>query len=79
VFPNPVSDKLNVQINARASSMYSVQLFSASGQLVTTHNYSLVTGNNLIEINTENLNSGIFICHVYQGNKKVSVHKIVKY
>jgi hypothetical protein len=79
VFPNPVSDKLNVQINASASSMYSVQLFSASGQLVTKHNYSLVTGNNLIEINTENLNSGIFICHVYQGNKKVSVHKIVKY
>lgn len=79
VYPNPVSDKLNVQINSSSNSMHRVQLFSASGQLVLVHNYYLAQGYNLIEVNTENLISGIFICHVYEGNKRVSAHKIVKY
>lgn len=79
VFPNPVSDKLNVQISANSTSVYKLQLYSTSGQLVFEQNYSIIQGVNKLEVNTENLRGGMFICHIYNGETKVSVHKVLKH
>ncbi|MCF6332861.1 MAG: CotH kinase family protein [Draconibacterium sp.] len=78
VFPNPFTSKFTLQIISKTNLIYRFQLFSVNGQRVFDQMYSVTEGLNSIEINTENLQQGIYFYRLYKGNTEVLVDKIIK-
>ncbi len=72
LYPNPVSDKLNININENVNNV-NVSIYSITGQLVITNNFN----QNNITINTANLNSGLYVAKIMVDGKSSSV-KFVK-
>lgn len=60
IFPNPVSDKLNVSFNDNVEIL-SVKIYSLLGELILQENNIHVLGNAYIA-NTKKLNQGFYVC-----------------
>ena len=60
MYPNPATDKTIVSINLKKSSDVSIQVMDMNGKILRAANYSNLNGTSTIEMNTENLNSGIY-------------------
>jgi hypothetical protein len=78
IYPNPFTSKFTIQIQSDANLMYKIQLFTVNGQMVHDLNLQVVEGPNSFDINTGNLQSGVFIYRLTKGYSEVSVGKIVK-
>ena len=75
VFPNPACDKVTIQINETDNSIYKIEIFDLFGkkQIEKTINF-----NNKIEIEIEDLKSGIYLIEIYSPDKKlVGIKKLV--
>ncbi|MCF6341390.1 MAG: T9SS type A sorting domain-containing protein [Bacteroidales bacterium] len=60
-YPNPVVDRLNVQLNLNETNYGSVSIFDVSGKLVVkSDNISLSEGEQLISVDTQSLNPGSY-------------------
>ena len=68
VFPNPVQDKLFINIVAGNDSKLVIKLFDSNGALVKIQNESLLKGNNQIGVDMKNLISGIYHLSVSWNN-----------
>jgi len=79
VFPNPVKDQINIEIQIEEKNLVQILIIDVLGNLVVTKEYKLFAKTNLITINSESLNSGLY--HVILKNKNgyISSHKIVKH
>jgi hypothetical protein len=60
MYPNPATDKTIVSINLKKSSDVSIQVMDMNGKILRAAAYSNLNGTSTIEMNTENLNSGIY-------------------
>ena len=60
MYPNPATDKTIISINLKKSSDVSIQVMDMNGKILRAANYSNLNGTSTIEMNTENLNSGIY-------------------
>lgn len=60
MYPNPATDKTIISINLKKSSEVSIQVMDMNGKILRAANYSNLNGTSTIEMNTENLNSGIY-------------------
>ncbi len=80
VFPNPFKDQLSLSVNSPINEIYSIELFSVTGQLLSQQKINLQEGNNLVALdNIENIpRSGIFILKVKQANEYVYQQKIIR-
>lgn len=78
IFPNPFNTKLKLQIQAETFLTYKLQLFTVNGQMVKNINLYVFEGSNSFEINTSNLQNGMFIYRLIRGDSEVSVGKIIK-
>ncbi|NQU55331.1 MAG: CotH kinase family protein, partial [Bacteroidetes bacterium] len=78
VYPNPFTTKFTIQILSDVNLTYNFQLFTVNGQKVKDINLQIIKGSNLVEINTSNFRSGVFIYRLKKGNTEVLVGKIVK-
>jgi hypothetical protein len=73
VYPNPVKDHLTVKLPETLSSGMDVKLFSIDGKLIKEGSYTPDFGQNTYQMNTSELNPGLYILHfiadekVYQG------------
>lgn len=72
IYPNPVTDILNVSLNSDSDNTI-VNIYSSTGQLLINQEYNQ---NNFI-INTENLPEGIYILNI-NSNGKTNSCKFVK-
>ncbi len=73
VYPNPITDKVNIQFNLSENQNVSVKLYNAVGQVA----YNSILGNlaagvQNITINTTNLPSGIYVMDLSIGGTSVS-------
>lgn len=61
MFPNPVSDQLNVQFNLLENTSMQVSIFNVLGQQVSTvANQNFNQGSHRLDVNVANMNSGIY-------------------
>lgn len=73
IYPNPVSDVLNVAIDASIAGA-EVVLMSVAGQQVLSA--QLVDG--VAEINMANLRGGVYLVRIQSGSQVLGVRKVVK-
>jgi PKD repeat protein len=61
LFPNPVSSVMNVQFSSKMAATDFVTINDMSGRLISTTNIHTNSGNNRINLNTNNLQRGMYI------------------
>ena len=79
IFPNPAVDMTNVQLNLTDNTNVTISMVNALGQVVYTNNLGEVSGNQNVEINTTDLEEGIYLVNIQVGDdvitKRISVIK----
>jgi hypothetical protein len=79
VFPNPFKTKINLEIGSDSYQTFEFQLFSANGSLLENKKISVIKGWLNKEIETGNLNSGMYFYRVVKENAVISGGKVVKF
>ena len=78
VYPNPVQDVLNIEVNASQASEMSIAIYNITGQKVMETSTTISTGINAPAVNVSNLNSGIYFATVKANGFENTVKFIVK-
>ena len=79
VYPNPAVDKVNVEFAVEsANNNTKVRLMDMSGRTGREINIATVEGVNALEMNLDNLNSGMYTIFVYAENNLLLTAKIKK-
>ena len=76
VFPNPVSDKLNVVIKNNKHHTYTLKLFDLTGRLIIKKSTNLIQ-NQAIVLDVKHLSSGIYVLCVFGDGKMQTNKKII--
>jgi hypothetical protein len=79
VFPNPFKTKINLEIGSDSYQTFEFQLFSANGSLLENKKITVIKGWLNKEIETRNLNSGMYFYRVVKENAVISSGKVVKF
>lgn len=77
IFPNPVSDYLNLDIEVKTSKAYQLTLFDLHGKAVQQEKIQLQPRRNLHSINMGALTTGFYTLQISEGQKILS-QKILK-
>jgi hypothetical protein len=77
VFPNPATDKVNVSFNAENTD-YTISLTDISGRVLSTNNYSNLSGSQVIELSVNGITSGNYIVTVSNENGSVNKQVTIK-
>lgn len=75
-YPNPVNEALNVNITLNNNENVVVSMFNALGQVVITETRNMTAGSNTIQLNTANLEAGVYFLSVTAGSA-TSTSKVV--
>lgn len=73
-YPNPIQDKLFINISNYSNSAITLKLINITGQVVYLTSF---TGNNF-EVNIQNLPAGIYLCQLAHNNEVAYNGKLVK-
>ena len=60
-YPNPSHGQFNISFNASTEQQCMINIYDLSGRVVMQKNIAAVEGNNLIEMNTTSLTSGMYL------------------
>ncbi len=74
VFPNPVSNTFNIQIDEPEFSQYQVEILNLAGQIIFSKSFP----NPQILINTESFTSGMYLLKIKTENGKTFTSKLLK-
>ncbi len=77
-YPNPVEDKLTLNIKSRANQQLYINVFDAMGRKLLTNAYSLTYGENIFEIPAERWAPGIYFLAYQSGNGESGTIKLVR-
>ena len=61
VYPNPVSDLLQVVLDNQELSSATLRILDLNGRLVAEQNYSVVKGMQELQIPVQQLNEGVYV------------------
>jgi hypothetical protein len=64
MYPNPAKDQLNVLFTAEQSANINLTIIDVTGKVIGTYTENAVTGNNRFELNTADLNNGIYFLNI---------------
>ena len=78
LYPNPVSDYLNIKKLPESKDDYNVSLYNVQGQLVYNENLKF-DKNQVCSLNLKTLNNGVYICSISNGLKKYHSKIIIKH
>lgn len=78
-YPNPATDKVTVELNlSQKANNVTISLYNIAGQMVSSNVYAAGTGVNTFDINTTNLETGVYFCTVEVNNYKETKKVVVK-
>jgi hypothetical protein len=77
LYPNPTADQLYLEGNMDELSQLHINVYSVSGQLLFTNNYE-VNGSFLLNVDVENLQSGMYFIEIAADNNRSSISKFYK-
>ncbi len=78
IFPNPVKEKINIQISSSKPTKANLVLYDALGKVIFTSTEKLNQGANSISIPTTNMASGLYNLNVQLLTGEVLTQKIIK-
>jgi hypothetical protein len=80
VYPNPVKEKLIVNIYSPSAALLSIRLTDIAGKQLQVSNHTIVRGANQLNVNlSPGLSSGIYLLQVFNKNtNETTVIKLVK-
>jgi photosystem II stability/assembly factor-like uncharacterized protein len=76
IYPNPVSDKLTIEINNEIKDNMTIRIFSIDGKLMLSRQYSGLNQDRLI-LDLSNFSSGLYLLNC-QGSSVSKSYKLVK-
>jgi hypothetical protein len=77
VFPNPVDENINIQIEIRKNTNLNISVINLLGKTIITEHKDLGEGIQTMNINLGNLPTGIYFLNLSDGQEIIS-HKIMK-
>ena len=78
VYPNPVTDYVSVSLDMKQGTPVVAEIYSMTGQLLSSTTVVLHDGNNNFSLSTASLSSGLFTLRIY-SKEGVNIHtKLVK-
>ncbi len=75
--PNPFSTFTQIDVDSKEAGQYDFKVYSLIGEMVHAERVNLLTGNNTIQFDATNLNSGVYFYTVGQGNSVVTKRMVV--
>ena len=78
ISPNPTTNVTSIKFNVSTAKSATINLYSVTGQLISTSTYQVVEGANEIELNMTNLEIGTYFVNVStneSNNKMIQVAK----
>lgn len=78
LFPNPVSEELNIQFSQNSDANIEVRITDLFGKTVFARTVLSKAGNNLVVVNTEGLSSGMYLLSLEQNSNVTTRRFIVK-
>ena len=79
VFPNPVKNVLNIDVELAYSSNLIIELYNILGKKIFKNSYSMTDGKHNISIPVDELSNGIYFLHISSADNKFSeVKKFIK-
>lgn len=76
VYPNPVNDLLNIQLNLSQPQVLVVEIFDITGKLVQQTDFHSTAGSNQLSVPTASLNNGLYTIKI-SGNEVLANTKVV--
>ena len=77
LYPNPVSDVLNIELNIEKNDNTNLIILNTAGQVVYSENIGLNSGLNTLRLNVNNLVEGMYFIRI-TGNEKYSTMRFIK-
>ncbi len=78
MFPNPVSERMTVNFNMNEADFLQVEVFNTLGQRVqTVAGDQFATGLHTLEVNAQELNSGVYFLRMRSGERELSRRFVV--
>ena len=71
VYPNPSINKAQINITSKANAIALVSISNALGSTVSTKHIDLSLGKNNVQLDSENLPSGIYFATITSNNNKI--------
>ncbi|MBM3448542.1 MAG: T9SS type A sorting domain-containing protein, partial [Bacteroidetes bacterium] len=78
VFPNPTSEILNMEFGQEMSDLIQIDLYDLTGKKVMSSQNNVSAGNNFLQINIAELESGIYFLNMNNTVSSVSIRVIKK-
>jgi hypothetical protein len=76
IYPNPASDKATIAITLEEANDVTIELFDLNGNLLKAATYSNWLGLSTVEMNTNQLNAGVYLVKINIGGE-ISSKKLV--
>ena len=78
VFPNPVSDNLNISVFLPKPDHLKIRILNITGELIYSGEADYEGGQKVLNINTTSLASGMYFVHVNYNNGQSLTSRFVK-
>jgi len=78
LFPNPTSEILNIEFGQEMSDLVQIDLYDLTGKKVMSSQNNVSAGNNFLQINISDLESGIYFLNLNNAVSSVSIRVIKK-
>lgn len=78
LYPNPVQDVLQIDLNAAKTQRTTVTVSDMSGRIMKQVQLNSVKGMNHLEINLSEIASGLYFVQVYENDSLISASKVKK-
>ncbi len=75
LYPNPVSDQLNIRTNSSDPQSCTIEIYTLEGRLIHHENVELTSEDHSIQVS--NFASGVYLCKINNGTK-ISTTKFIK-
>lgn len=78
IVPNPVSNSLHLQIDHLEIGLFNISILNEEGKLINQKYQNLVVGNNKIDIDIDQLISGVYFVGITNGQGLTQTIKFIK-
>ncbi|MFN5149694.1 MAG: Omp28-related outer membrane protein [Flavobacteriia bacterium] len=78
IYPNPASSYTSVLINLQKEADVSLKLIDMSGKTMSSRNFGSMNGASSVELNTSNLEAGVYVVELTVNNEKMVKRLIIE-
>ncbi len=78
LYPNPVRDQLSVKVESRYNQQLQVRVFDISGRVIHSYSYSVASGTNQLQIQTDGWSAGVYILQYKAASGEKGARKVLK-